>query len=540
MKYLQEEGLAALTACMTEASPTNTKNSMTSNRLLFGRIEAFTTKRARMEKLMAQEVSERYWNQDEQLQEEKHPSKQRRRRSQSVSSIQAPPVSILKNRSRSSSLDVSLSFASNHHRSYKRSNQTNSNSIKNTWCRRTYTDLVLTLQASFPDYDFSNIPPDYFVKLPSVRLALFRIQEKLADYTTTNTNSFVPDTTISGSCSTIGSNPSTLSMDSISSCLNQVLTDHSKKTNNHNQNTNNNMNKMVEVYSFCPPWEWQGDDDAPTTNHFLTESLVVTSSSINSNNHLTANGHSSTSHESIHTHNNITSNSSLFTHITKNSINENDGDEWQIILPSAYQSSSTSHNNSPGKNHKAHHNSESLVPLWNFNYFFVNKTLKRIVLFTCVETIMTPGDSHMGNEDDHDDVNVNAKSANYYDTDSSSVHMPHQKNLGRHFTSSGRNSNHVITPSEDLHIPFSRINSNMKQYHVSKSSFTDTASFSGYYSVTDDDHDPIREEEDNEEEEEEMEFDDAQDEDNHQSFWKDDYDMDGDAMGKEAPPVTVI
>jgi len=35
---------------------------------------------------------------------------------------------------------------------------------------------------------------------------------------------------------------------------------------------------------------------------------------------------------------------------------------------------------------------ESAVPLWGFNFFFVNKSLKRIVLFTCVQTMRTEFD----------------------------------------------------------------------------------------------------------------------------------------------------
>lgn len=32
---------------------------------------------------------------------------------------------------------------------------------------------------------------------------------------------------------------------------------------------------------------------------------------------------------------------------------------------------------------------DSAMPLWTFNFFFVNKSLKRILLFTCVQTVRT-------------------------------------------------------------------------------------------------------------------------------------------------------
>jgi hypothetical protein len=45
--------------------------------------------------------------------------------------------------------------------------------------------------------------------------------------------------------------------------------------------------------------------------------------------------------------------------------------------------------------------------IWTFNYFFVNKTAKRIVLFTCVES-MRNHEPDMRDEDDHDNDDYNA------------------------------------------------------------------------------------------------------------------------------------
>lgn len=71
---------------------------------------------------------------------------------------------------------------------------------------------------------------------------------------------------------------------------------------------------------------------------------------------------------------------------------------------------------------------------------------------------------------------------------------------------------------------------------------TDTATFAGYYSVTDDDdndHDLLPIEDDEDEDEEGLDNDEDDDEGPSKQFWVDDYDMDGDAMGQEAPPITV-
>ncbi len=49
-------------------------------------------------------------------------------------------------------------------------------------------------------------------------------------------------------------------------------------------------------------------------------------------------------------------------------------------------------------------NSDSIVPLWTLNFFFVNKSMKRIVLFTCVQTMRNDISSGgIGGTDDDDD-----------------------------------------------------------------------------------------------------------------------------------------
>ncbi len=153
--------------------------------------------------------------------------------------------------------------------------------------QRLMTDLILTLNASFPDYDFSNIRPSHFAKLPSQNVAINRTNEKLAELTT-NRNQ--------------GANFLT----KLWSAVNDVIS-----------------MKESEVYSYVPPQ--RDDDDDPLG--FLTQTL--------------------------------------------------DGTD-----------------------------SDEIVPLWTLNFFFVNKSMKRIVLFTCVQTMRNDVDANM--VDDEDDAYVEA------------------------------------------------------------------------------------------------------------------------------------
>ena len=52
--------------------------------------------------------------------------------------------------------------------------------------RRLMTDLILTLNASFPDYDFSNVRPDHFVRATGVRSVANRVNERLSEFAATS------------------------------------------------------------------------------------------------------------------------------------------------------------------------------------------------------------------------------------------------------------------------------------------------------------------------------------------------------------------
>uniref|UniRef100_A0A7S2LRD0 Repressor of RNA polymerase III transcription n=1 Tax=Leptocylindrus danicus TaxID=163516 RepID=A0A7S2LRD0_9STRA len=58
---------------------------------------------------------------------------------------------------------------------------------------RLITDLILTLNASFPDYDFSSVSPSQFQRIENPNLALSNINNYLAEFASYNKTSFLPN-----------------------------------------------------------------------------------------------------------------------------------------------------------------------------------------------------------------------------------------------------------------------------------------------------------------------------------------------------------
>jgi hypothetical protein len=327
MKFLENERLAQLTAQMTEAT--------ICERVINGRIEAFTMKRAGTDKKYAHALGEKYQNEIQA--EETEFSNFQRLRSESVGSqsirehhvenlrkLSSPPSPKAKRvridlkgkrprsnstgtvpnlnlgmapkasalRSRSDSFDLRAPKASAlrpRADSFDLRAVTNfpySNSplgdFHNTCTQRLMTDLILTLNASFPDYDFSNVRPSHFSRVPST-IAVNRTNEKLSEL---------------AACTPQGAN----FLPQLWNSIDDVI----------------DLNES-EVYSYVPPS--RDDDDDPLS--FLADSLDGT---------------------------------------------------------------------------------DSAMPLWTVNFFFVNKSLKRIVLFTCVQTMRT----EVGIDDLQDDDSFNA------------------------------------------------------------------------------------------------------------------------------------
>jgi hypothetical protein len=196
MKYLQVDAFTSLTARLQECR--------TGQRLIQGRIEAFTMKRAGNDKKYAADLGSKYveqqesfvneWKQlvaasslgrrfintdqegDAQKIKEKNHQQQKRGRSQSVGICQ----DLSKQRDhrvkhpRSSSFDEVLipQAASQYHMPQQ---LTPFGDLKELSTRRLMTDLILTLNMSFPDYDFSSVQPNDFqsVSLNDVMQAVY-------------------------------------------------------------------------------------------------------------------------------------------------------------------------------------------------------------------------------------------------------------------------------------------------------------------------------------------------------------------------------
>ena len=186
MKYLEDEKLSELTAALSGATVGH-------SRVVNGRIEAYTMKRAGSDKKYAQVLGERYvqtlQGMEEQLSSQQHFQKVHRKRSQSAGLFEEAASKRPKaGRSRASSFDATVSK----HPKASAATATATTTAPTVslasalgdfteqGTRRLMTDLILTLNASFPDYDFGDIQPDDFQK-SSVTATVKRINERLSE-----------------------------------------------------------------------------------------------------------------------------------------------------------------------------------------------------------------------------------------------------------------------------------------------------------------------------------------------------------------------
>jgi Maf1 regulator len=375
MKYLHDDVLAALSSKLMDC-PMLDNGERSNSRILHGRIEAYTTKRTHQEKDYAVHLLERYVeaqesneqmtllamlrnnnnndsnNGDNSRTNNNKTMKNKRRRSQSTSEAEAADVHERSSSSwaasggepggrrlrslsldekshqkkapsystgvllpKSSCLSMSRAFATS---AVPTTATTTTPSLlhhQQSQSRRLWTDLILTLNLSFPDFDFTdNATSQCFTAIP-LRQAVAAINQKIGDNTMLRCN-FWP------------------AIDNVVGPLSQITT----------------------VYSFID------------TEDILKSKLLPSS---NNNNNNTING---------------------------------GGNKEQVI--------------------------------WSVNYFFVNKVAKRIVFFTCIET-MRPVDEMMqrpsrlfGDDDDEmvgggdggevgEDEEDNSESVSNFDMDPS-------------------------------------------------------------------------------------------------------------------------
>lgn len=166
MKYLQEEKLTLWTAALTNVSVGH-------SRVLNGRVEAYTMKRAGTDKKYAAVLGEKYVEQIHQDQEEMAAAaampgpRQPRKRSHSASILPetGKEDTDRKNggatkRKRSCSFDQAF---------FPQKRLTVLGDFTEQATRRLMTDLILTLNSSFPDYDFGSIKTTDFVRMKATK-----------------------------------------------------------------------------------------------------------------------------------------------------------------------------------------------------------------------------------------------------------------------------------------------------------------------------------------------------------------------------------
>jgi hypothetical protein len=339
MKYLHDDRLAELTRALTDCPV----GGAVSQRVLHGRLETYTMKRGSDDKKYAFKLGEKFVASLENLAEDVSMiQKVSRKRSQSAGVFEdaTVPEPVPKRRSRSSSFDATRSrlrdsdplanllppmyegvvpsalgdFAEQGTRRLMvrrcllcscfydlravDSNVSSVNAQSLVLLFSYKTDLILTLNMSFPDFDFGAVRPTDFAH-PSVKSAVDRINRCLSDVALYR-ESFLTELWSS--------------MDSVihlSDC---------------------------DVYSYQP-----NDGDA----FFLTQTLTEDSMLLGNDNTM---GHCSTPDKT-------TGDSSL-------------------------------------------QSQQPPTTIWSFNYFFVNKTAKRILFFTCVESMRSPSDEEEEDDDD--------------------------------------------------------------------------------------------------------------------------------------------
>jgi hypothetical protein len=175
MKYLENEKLTELTADLSDAAIGQ------SHRVINGRIEAYSMKRAGNDKKYALALGQKYVAEMEEIEQELAHTLERRRKRASSAVTFSEAVNTKKQKSnchaRSLSFDYTLDGSSS---------KTTLGDFSELATRRLMTDLILTLNASFPDYDFSNAKPNQFERIP-IQTVRDRIYERLSELATFKT-----------------------------------------------------------------------------------------------------------------------------------------------------------------------------------------------------------------------------------------------------------------------------------------------------------------------------------------------------------------
>jgi hypothetical protein len=220
--------------------------------------------------------------------------------------------------------------------------------------RRLITDLILTMNASFPDYNFEDAQTYDFCTL-SIHDAMRHVNDRLSEFVSTTDAgcdylprfwSALDDILFDGlkDCEVYSYSPKSSSGDDPFEFLTMSMTTHMTTTGSNNDEKN--------------------DDPSPTTTT-TTAAVGIDGDIILNNNNLV-----------------LDKQKNIFNVMTN-------------------QVSPTSNNNCFQNDMEPPH-----VTLWSMNYFFVSRNKKRIVLFACVQTMRTPQsniDDDSGGYNEYDD-----------------------------------------------------------------------------------------------------------------------------------------
>jgi len=196
MKYMENEKLNEISSELSEAVLKD------SHRVIHGRIEAYTMKRAGTDKKYAHALGQKYVAEIEDMQEELAATVERKRRrrsnSESILTTKRNGKDTIRSgervnkKSKKSFFDCSSLSSSKKETTRSRSRsfdctldsispKTTLGDFSEISTRKLMTDLILTLNASFPDYDFSNIKPNQFEKVNMVDVRR-NIRQNLSEY----------------------------------------------------------------------------------------------------------------------------------------------------------------------------------------------------------------------------------------------------------------------------------------------------------------------------------------------------------------------
>ncbi|KAG7352000.1 Maf-like septum formation family protein [Nitzschia inconspicua] len=195
MKYLENERLNTISSELSDVVLGD------SHRIIQGRIEAYSMKRGGKDKKFAYALGQKYLAEMEDMQEELAATVERVARKRSNSDVSLSVSSFKRVKSAENTASVANDTSNNgdgtqptdavvqRRRSKSFDFTLESNNPKTTLgdfselsTRRLMTDLILTLNSSFPDYDFSNVKPSQFqkVKVDVVRKNIYAKLSELA------------------------------------------------------------------------------------------------------------------------------------------------------------------------------------------------------------------------------------------------------------------------------------------------------------------------------------------------------------------------